>query len=67
MSFAMGQQNVSVSALKTGGTVATTVATGAMATFFSDPKLFVLHNRARNERFIFVLTFFFGKHAVNES
>lgn len=57
----MGQQNVVVKAMKTPPTIMTTVATGTMADTFCDPKLFHRHNRARNERVAFVLTFFLGK------
>jgi hypothetical protein len=38
----------------------TQVATGAMADFFSDPNLFRLDNKPRNERLIFIATFFAG-------
>lgn len=61
LSMSMGQQSVAVKAMKTPPTILTNVATGAMSDLFSDPRLFNLHNQARDERVAFVLTFFFGE------
>ncbi|RSH95431.1 hypothetical protein EHS25_000521 [Saitozyma podzolica] len=61
-SYSMGAQNVTVKGMGTPPTIPTQVATGAMAELVSDPRLFVgfTKNRPRNERIIFVLTFFLG-------
>lgn len=56
----MGSQNVTVKGMGAPPTIPTQVATGAMAELVSDPRLFVgiTKNKQRNERLIFVLTFF---------
>lgn len=56
----MGAQNVTVAGTSAPGTITTLVATGAMASFFSDPQLFKLRNRPRDERFAFVVFFWVG-------
>jgi hypothetical protein len=58
----MGSQNVSVKGMGAPPTIPTQVATGAMAELVSDPRLFVgiTKNKQRNERLVFVLTFFTG-------
>jgi hypothetical protein len=62
----MGAQNVTVKGMGTPPTIPTQVATGAMAELVSDPRLFVgfARNRPRNERIVFVLTFFLGESSV---
>jgi hypothetical protein len=59
----MGAQNVTVKGMGNPPTIPTEVATGAMAELVSDPRLFVgfTKNRPRNERIVFVLTFFLGE------
>ena len=59
-SFTMGAQNVTVTGTSAPNTITTLVVTGAMASFFSDRRLFAVHNRPRDERFIFVIAFFVG-------
>lgn len=60
LSFSMGCQNVTTKGMNGPTTMPTQVATGAMADFFSDPRLFAIKNRPRDERLIFVLVFFLG-------
>lgn len=65
MAISMGSQNVTVKGMGGPPTMPTQVATGAMADFFSDPRLFapLKANRPRNERFVFVLTFVLGEES----
>lgn len=60
LSFSMGCQNVTTKGMNGPPTMPTQVATGAMADFFSDPKIFAARNKLRDERLIFVIVFFTG-------
>ncbi|CAN8106153.1 unnamed protein product [Discula destructiva] len=60
LSFSMGCQNVTTKGMNGPPTMPTQVATGAMADFFSDPRIFAARNKLRDERLIFVLVFFTG-------
>jgi uncharacterized membrane protein YoaK (UPF0700 family) len=60
LSFSMGCQNTTTKGMNGPPTIPTQVATGAMADFFSDPRLLALRNRPRDERLIFVIVFFAG-------
>lgn len=60
LSFSMGCQNVTTKGMNGPPTMPTQVATGAMADFFSDPRLFAAKNKPRDERIMFILVFFTG-------
>nr|GAT60591.1 predicted protein [Mycena chlorophos] len=60
LSFSMGAQNVTTKGMNGPPTMPTQVATGAMADFFSDPKLFARKNTPRDERIVFIFVFFVG-------
>lgn len=60
LSFSMGCQNVTTKGMNGPPTMPTQVATGAMADFFSDPRLFAARNKPRDERLMFILVFFLG-------
>lgn len=60
LSFSMGCQNVTTKGMNGPPTMPTQVATGAMADFFSDPRIFAARNKLRDERLIFVFVFFTG-------
>lgn len=60
LSFSMGCQNVTTKGMNGPPTMPTQVATGAMADFFSDPRIFAARNKLRDERLIFVIVFFTG-------
>lgn len=49
--------------MKSSPFIPTQVATGAMADFFSDPKIIAPlgKNKGRDERFSFIIAFFAGK------
>lgn len=60
LSFSMGCQNVTTKGMNGPPTMPTQVATGAMADFFSDPRLFAIRNKPRDERLMFIFVFFTG-------
>ncbi|KAJ4415454.1 hypothetical protein N0V82_007325 [Gnomoniopsis sp. IMI 355080] len=60
LSFSMGCQNVTTKGMNGPPTIPTQVATGAMADFFSDPRLFAASNKPRDERIMFIVVFFVG-------
>lgn len=60
LSFSMGCQNVTTKGMNGPPTMPTQVATGAMADFFSDPRLFASRNKPRDERIMFIVVFFVG-------
>ncbi|KAF3771035.1 hypothetical protein M406DRAFT_326438 [Cryphonectria parasitica EP155] len=60
LSFSMGCQNVTTKGMNGPPTMPTQVATGAMADFFSDPRLLARRNRPRDERILFIVVFFVG-------
>lgn len=60
LSFSMGCQNVTTKGMNGPPTMPTQVATGAMADFFSDPRLLAVRNKPRDERIIFIAVFFIG-------
>ncbi|KAI5475114.1 hypothetical protein MNV49_001913 [Pseudohyphozyma bogoriensis] len=61
LGYSYGAQSVSTKALGMP-TIMVQVVTGAMADLLADPKLFVplMENKARNQRALFILTFFVG-------
>lgn len=60
LSFSMGCQNVTTKGMNGPPTMPTQVATGAMADFWSDPRLFAARNKPRDERLMFICVFFTG-------
>lgn len=60
LSFSMGCQNVTTKGMNGPPTMPTQVATGAMADFFSDPRLLAARNKPRDERIMFIFVFFVG-------
>jgi uncharacterized membrane protein YoaK (UPF0700 family) len=60
LSFSMGCQNVTTKGMNGPPTMPTQVATGAMADFFSDPRVLAVRNKPRDERVVFIVVFFTG-------
>ncbi|PSS00844.1 hypothetical protein BD289DRAFT_9005 [Coniella lustricola] len=60
LSFSMGCQNVTTKGMNGPPTMPTQVATGAMADFFSDPRVLAARNKPRDERIVFIVVFFTG-------